>query len=127
MPGKKKEEIIEEKIGYGQPPKSSQFQKGMSGNPKGRPKGSKNLKCILKKELESKITIQGQGKAKKITKQEAIVKTLVNNTLKNDKYATQVLLRLITNIVSDEIDLVTPELYAEDMEILKRYMGHADE
>lgn len=112
-----------EKIGYKQPPKSLQFQKGMSGNPK----GSKNLKSILKKELEDKITIQEQGKAKKITKQEAIVKTLVNNTLKNDKYATQALLRLITNIVGDEIEVITPELPAEDMEILKRYMGNVDE
>lgn len=117
----------EEKVGYGQPPKSSQFQKGMSGNPKGRPKGSKNLNAILKKELEEKMTIQEKGKTKKVTKQEAIVKTLVNNTLKGDKNAMQALLRLITNIVGDEVEVVTPELHADDMEILKRYMVNADE
>ena len=117
----------EEKIGYGQPPKNSQFPKGVSGNPKGRPRGSKNLKTILKKELEEKMTIQEKGKTKKVTKQEAIVKTLVNNTLKGDKNAMQALLRLITNIVGDEVDIVTPELHAEDMEILKRYMGNTYE
>jgi len=127
MPRKKKEEIIEEKIGYGQPPKSSQFQKGVSGNSKGRPRGSKNLKTILKKELEEKMTIQEKGQTKKVMKQEAIVKTLVNNTLKGDKNAMQALLRLITNIVGDEVEAVTPELHAEDMEILKRYMGNIDE
>ena len=29
-------------VGYGKPPKHSRFRPGKSGNPKGRPKGSKN-------------------------------------------------------------------------------------
>ena len=116
--------IKTEDIGYKQPPKNNQFQKGKSGNPKGRPKGSKNLKTILKKELEEKISIQVRGKVKKITKQEAIVMNLVSNTLKNDKYATQALLRLITNIVGDEVEVTTPELQSEDMAILKRYTNN---
>ncbi|MGL4562259.1 MAG: DUF5681 domain-containing protein [Brevinema sp.] len=37
--------------------KSSQFQKGIVGNSKGRPKRSKNIKNILKKGLEGKMTI----------------------------------------------------------------------
>ncbi|MGJ3627161.1 DUF5681 domain-containing protein [Sphingomonas sp. MMS24-JH45] len=30
-------------VGYGKPPIHARFQKGQSGNPKGRKKGSKNL------------------------------------------------------------------------------------
>jgi hypothetical protein len=32
--------MSEYKVGYGKPPRSGQFKRGNSGNPKGRPKGS---------------------------------------------------------------------------------------
>ncbi len=31
-------------VGYCKPPKRTRFQPGQSGNPRGRPKGTKNLK-----------------------------------------------------------------------------------
>jgi hypothetical protein len=33
-------------VGYGRPPITSRFKPGVSGNIKGRPKGSKNLKTV---------------------------------------------------------------------------------
>ena len=42
----------DEKVGYRRPPKKSRFKPGQSGNPKGRPKGTKNLKRDLIEELQ---------------------------------------------------------------------------
>jgi len=33
-------------IGYGKPPKSHQWRRGQSGNPKGRPRGSRNRRTL---------------------------------------------------------------------------------
>lgn len=35
---------VEKEVGYGKPPAHSRFKKGTSGNLKGRPKGTKNLR-----------------------------------------------------------------------------------
>ena len=43
----------EQPVGYGNPPKESRFKKGQSGNQRGRPKGSKNLKTDLAEELQT--------------------------------------------------------------------------
>ena len=49
-------------IGYGKPPKRSQFKKGKSGNPKGRPAGKKNFATYLDTMLKSKVPISENGK-----------------------------------------------------------------
>jgi hypothetical protein len=76
------------KVGYKQPPRHSRFQRGQSGNPKGRPKGSKNFATVLEKELRSKVLITENGKRKRITKAEAIAKQAVNRAANGDPKAT---------------------------------------
>lgn len=51
MPKKKEDQKEEYEVGYGRPPTHTRFQPGKSGNPNGRPKGSKNTKTILMEEL----------------------------------------------------------------------------
>ncbi len=71
-------------VGYGKPPKHSQFKPGKSGNPKGRPKGSKNLTTELAEELAARIPIKEAGKTKKVTKQRAVLMTLIAKALNGD-------------------------------------------
>src|ERR1700675_2677579 len=43
--------------GYRSPQKHSQFAKGRSGNPNGRPKGVRNFATVIEAELNTKIPI----------------------------------------------------------------------
>ena len=49
-----------EKVGYGRPPKSGQFNKGQSGNPKGRPKKADPSVVNLDALLQSEVQVGGQ-------------------------------------------------------------------
>ena len=48
-------------VGYGKPPRHSQFVKGQSGNPRGRPAGAKNLKTLLNKALNELVIVTGMA------------------------------------------------------------------
>jgi hypothetical protein len=82
-------------VGYGKPPKTTRFQKGQSGNPKGRPKGSKNLSTLLEEELEQPVLITENGRRKKITKRRASMKQLVNRAASGEHRALQILINYL--------------------------------
>lgn len=52
-------------VGYAKPPKHAQFKKGKSGNPKGRPKGSKSFKSALQDAFDQQIPVTRNGKTMK--------------------------------------------------------------
>lgn len=68
-----------DEVGFKRPPVHSRFRKGYSGNSRGRPKGTK---------IEGDRTV-------KMSKQRAVVKTLVAKTLKGDSRATSILSNMI--------------------------------
>jgi hypothetical protein len=82
-------------IGYGKPPKDTQFKPGSSGNPAGRPKGVKNLATDLVDELGEKVLVTEGAKQVTITKQRAMVKSLMAKALKGDVNAANTLIKLI--------------------------------
>ena len=55
----------------GNPPKHTQFRKGISGNPRGRPKGSKNLSAYLMEAARDQVTATVGGRSRTISKLQA--------------------------------------------------------
>jgi hypothetical protein len=82
------------KVGFGRPPSHSQFKSGQSGNPRGRPPGSKNLQTILREELDQKVQVTENGRPKLMTKRRIAVRQQVDKAVKGDAKAFSVLVKL---------------------------------
>jgi hypothetical protein len=82
------------RAGYQKPPEATRFKKGVSGNPKGRPKGSLNVATALMKALREKVVINEHGQRKTVTKFEAALKQLVNKAASGELRALRQLLEL---------------------------------
>lgn len=89
-------------VGYGRPPKAHRFQKGRSGNPSGRPKAQKTSLELFRKELSARLSVQDQGRSRKLTKAELIVKQYVNRAVKGDAAALRMMSPLFTALDADQ-------------------------
>ena len=79
-------------VGYGRPPRETQFKPGQSGNKHGRPKGSKNEATIINELLNRKIPIRQNGSLRKITLLEAILFKFAEDALKGNPKSAAFLL-----------------------------------
>ena len=86
------------RVGYGKPPRHSRFQRGQSGNPRGRPSGSKNLSTLLSEALNEPVIVTENGKRRKISKRQAVITQLVNQSAKGDFRAAKILLDILNDI-----------------------------
>ena len=110
-------------VGFGRPPKHSQFQPGKSGNPNGRPKKSKELNTLIRNELDKTIVVMEDGREKRITKREALVTQLVNRAIKGDAKPQQIVVAHLQN--NREIEPFVPT-EADDAELLRALSQRPD-
>jgi hypothetical protein len=86
--------IVEERVGYGRPPLATRFRVGQSGNPRGRPKGARNLSTVVASALGERVAVTENGRRRRITKLEAAIKQLVNRAAAGEARATALLIQL---------------------------------
>jgi hypothetical protein len=106
-------------VGYGRPPKHTQFKPGHSGNRKGRPGGARSLKTDFQEESNERIRITSGGKSKLITKQRATVKRLHAKALEGDMKAINTVLNMNMRLLGIDADGEQQDLSSEDAEILE--------
>jgi hypothetical protein len=119
-------------VGYGKPPKLAQFQKGHSGNLKGRPKGTLNLATLLERTLREEVVINENGRRKVITKLEAAITQLVNKAASGDRHAVRYLCQLVISAEERSV-VVEPATKSSEPDqkvmdnILKRFQKSSQE
>ena len=76
----------EDQIGYGKPPKKSQWQPGQSGNPSGKKKGApkkeaQSFQDTLAILLQETIMMTIDGKKQKVSLGEVLARKILNNLM----------------------------------------------
>jgi Family of unknown function (DUF5681) len=107
-------------VGYRKPPQAHQFKPGQSGNPRGRPKHTKNEATILRDLLNRRVEARGGGKARKITILEAILLRFAEEALKGNTKTAAFLLDRYADRPTAEAE--TNELSPSDREVLDHFV-----
>lgn len=88
------DEGLEQPVGYGSPPRQTRFQKGKSGNPKGRPRNRKK-ELPYDTVLGQMVTIREDGRERRVTAAEAFLLHLTRKGLAGDSAAARASLAAI--------------------------------
>ena len=110
-----------QKVGRGNPPKHTQWREGTTGNPKGRPKGSKNLSTYIMEAARDHVTATVGGRTRKISKLQATAMQLATKAAGGDQAAMGKFLDWIDEIET-RAAAVRPtqfSLSAPDIEVLR--------
>jgi hypothetical protein len=105
-------------VGFGKPPKGTQFPKGVSGNPSGGRKKPATMPEVLREGLGKTIQIVENGQRKTITKMEAVVNRLIDKSIVGDMTASRLLL-MLAQVLNDSPGNSAAELEELDMKALQ--------
>lgn len=115
--------VSDDKVGYRRPPRNTRFKKGKSGNPSGRPKGSKNLATIIHTTVSEKVVINENGRRRTISKLEAAAMQAANRAAAGDPRASRLLFDLLQQLDGGAAQPPSRILPDADKQIMKRLVA----
>jgi hypothetical protein len=129
MPKRKKPKSGDYEVGFGRPPKDTQFQPGHSGNQKGRPKGIRPVGAVLRDIIQRKVPVTEEGgKTRRLAVLEVMLLRLANDAMRSDQKAIKLILSLAERYAeSPGTNTQFDGLLAEDQEILAQYLKETQE
>lgn len=108
-------------VGYGKPPRHTQFKKGQSGNPRGRPKGSRNFSTDLKNTLKERVRVTKGDRAKTVSTQLAVLMRLREKALGGDARALDRYIELARTYNDEELTEARVQLSETDEEVMDTF------
>lgn len=102
-------------VGYKKPPKHTQFQPGVSGNPKGKSRKNTTLQEEVKTILSSRVPVTMGGKKIYVTKRQLLLEQIINGAINKDPR----MMRLAIPLLSMADDAPEFEILPEDEKALK--------
>jgi hypothetical protein len=111
--------MADEDVGYGKPPQSGRFKKGHSGNPRGRPKGSRNIATLVRQLMSEQIVVTINGKRKRMSKMSAFLTQSINRAVTGDLKAQRELREWAHQFPELQQEIVdTPALHERDDDVI---------
>jgi hypothetical protein len=111
------------KVGYCKPPEHSRFKTGGCGNPKGRPKGVRNIETDVRNTLRAPVNVTINGRKRKVSTQKAILLRLREKALAGDRHAIDRMLLLAQAYNPEGLAAATAALTDDDLNVLAVYQA----
>lgn len=107
---KPRRKVGDYEVGYGKPPVHSRFQPGQCGNPKGRPKNSRNVKTHMEEVYFQPTTVRRDGKTRKVPLFRALLEVQAQKAAAGDLKALASIMRdIVTYFGADLLQTAAPE------------------